>query len=119
MMIVCSRSGSPARTWSILATWAAFSQTMTVAPELPTTHSHSSGEFDGYTGTTIAPAVDAARSASVNSSARVGEDGHPVADPDAELDQPEGEVAHLVPQLAEGQLGPLAVAQERAAAASP
>ena len=56
-----------ARTESILATCAASSQTTTRLCELPTTHSHSSAEFDGYTGTTIAPAVLMARSATANS----------------------------------------------------
>ena len=65
---------------SILATWAASSHTITFDPELPTTHSHSSGEFDGYTGTTIAPAVLAARSAIGELDASVGQDRHAVAD---------------------------------------
>ncbi len=67
MINTWASSGSSLRTLSIFATWAASSQTMTLAPELPTTHAHSSGEFDGYTGTTIAPSVDTARSATVNS----------------------------------------------------
>ena len=49
------------------ATWAGVSHTTIEAPESPSTHSHSSAEFVGYTGTTTAPADDAARSTSVNS----------------------------------------------------
>ncbi len=112
MITTWARSGSSPRTSSILATCAASSHTMTLAPELPTTHAHSSGEFDGYTGTTIAPIVDAARSASGELDARVGEDAHAVADADVEADQPEGEVAHLLPQLGEGELDPLAITKE-------
>ena len=49
------------------STWAGVSHTTIEAPESPSTHSHSAAEFVGYTGTTTAPADDAARSTSVNS----------------------------------------------------
>ncbi len=40
------RAGRP-RTWVILATWSAFSQTMKRDSELPATHAHSDGELVG------------------------------------------------------------------------
>ena len=67
MTTTCSNAGRLPRTASILATCLASSHTTTFEPEFPITHSHSSGELDGYTGTTTAPAVHAARLATVNS----------------------------------------------------
>ena len=45
--ITVSSAGRFARTRSIFATCVASSQTIARAPELPATHSHSSGEFVG------------------------------------------------------------------------
>jgi hypothetical protein len=47
MTITVSRLGRLSRTATILATWDASSQTIARDSELPTTHSHSFGEFVG------------------------------------------------------------------------
>ena len=45
--IRCSSSGSCARTAAILASWLESCANRAIAPELPATHSHSSGELVG------------------------------------------------------------------------
>ncbi len=67
IVTMCCSSGRFSWTLRILSTCPLFSHTITLDPEFPTTHSHSSAEFVGYTGTTIAPAVLIARLTIVNS----------------------------------------------------
>ena len=76
------------------------------------THSHSSGEFDGYTGTTTAPAVLAARSAIVNSTRVLARIATRSPTPTPSSSEPEGKVANPIPQLVVGQLLPRTVARE-------